>query len=51
MGFFSYIKYKSCFDWAYGRRAGEKCIKFITANLNTFRTSDSLIFCVKEEEE
>jgi len=51
MSFFSYIKYKKCFDWAYNRETpGIYCVKLVTANLDTFRTSNSLVLCVKDEE-
>lgn len=51
MSFFSYIKYKKCFDWAYNRTApGTDCTKLVVADLSTFRTSNGLVFCVKKEE-
>lgn len=51
-GFFSYIKYRKCFDFAYGR--GEPgsvdCNRFLDLNLKVLRTSEDQLFCVQDEE-
>lgn len=52
MGFYSYIVYKQCFDWAYGGRVvipGTCNVLIENEADRVLITADEKIFCVKSE--
>ena len=51
MGFYSYIKYKKCFEWALTDDIIEfaQCITFLDRWESDFMTTEAELFCVKSE--
>jgi hypothetical protein len=51
MGFYTYIQYKRCFDWAYGKRgiAPGTCTELLEKKVDrTFMTRSGKLFCLKQ---
>ena len=51
MGFYSYIQYKKCFDWAYGGSVQPGTCTMLVENGQSriFADREGAVFCVKND--